>query len=135
MRRAKWVLVVVLCLLIAAVYPAIAQTQQLTGYVDGYEAGRVAAKAEIKTAPPFMGGLFLGVFYLAYSVLADGKMPPPGRVQALHGSDEYKRGYLEGYQEEWQSIRTRNALAGWGASVAVLLVYYAVVFSLVLGAY
>jgi hypothetical protein len=133
MRRTKWVLVVVSCLLVAAVYPAIAQTQQLTGYTDGYEAGRIAAKAENRTGAPFMGGLFLGVFYVGYSVLADGQMPPSGRVQALRGSDDYKRGYLEGYQKEWQSIRTRNALAGWVTSVAFWVLLYVIAFGAALG--
>jgi hypothetical protein len=133
MRRARLVLIVVSCLLAAAVYPAIAQTQQLTGYTDGYEAGRIAAKAEFRTSGPFLGGLFLGVFYVGYSVLADGKMPPFGRVQALRGSDDYKRGYLEGYQEEWQSIRTRNALGGWGTSVAFWVLLYAITIGAALG--
>ncbi len=126
MRRAKWVLLVVSCLLVAAVYPATAQTQQLTGYVDGFEAGRVDAKAEIKPSASFVAGLSLGVFYVAYSALADGKLPPLGRVKALGASDEYKRGYLEGYQKEWKSIRTRNALAGWGVWVATVVVVYAI---------
>jgi len=129
MRRTRVAIVVALCALVGAVYPVVAQNQQLTGYSNGYDAGRVDAKAEINGTGPFIGGLLLGIFFVGYSVLADGNLPPTGRVQAMNASDDYKRGYMDGYQKEWQSIRTRNALFGWGTAIAVELVIYAVLLN------
>jgi hypothetical protein len=129
MGRARSVLIVVSCLLAAAVYPAVAQTQQLAGYTDGYEAGRIDAKEEIKPGSAFVGGLILGVFYVGYSALTDGQMPPVGRIKSLNATDDYKRGYLEGYQKEWKSIRTKNALFGWGTWVTVVVAVYYIVLS------
>ncbi|MEN6368233.1 MAG: hypothetical protein ABFD77_00870 [Thermotogota bacterium] len=120
-------------LILAVSLCSAAQAQK--GYMDGYNEGRSLAVQQIRPGASFAGGFFLGIVYVAYSLLADGQAPSPAQMQSLPGSDDYKRGFLEGYKEEWKRIRTKNALYGWATEGVLVVAVYLVVYAALVAEY
>jgi len=96
-----------------------------SGYFDGYEDGRRAAEQDHNGTLQFGGGFLLGVLYLGYAALSPGQAPEPYRIAELEGrSDEYRQGFMEGYETEWKRLRTNNALFGAAASTVAYILFY-----------
>ena len=123
MRIARMLVSVVLVGVLVAVPLAVSAQEE--GYFDGYEDGRRAADQDHNGTLQFVGGLTLGVLYLGYAALAPGQAPEPYRIEELEGkSDEYRQGFMEGYEVEWKRMRTNNALYGAAASAAAYILFY-----------
>ena len=121
MRKKRWV-----CLALAVIIAICSVTAVAGEYLNGYEAGRLAAKADHSGLAQFTGGFFLGILYVGYAVLAPSPGPPTWRIQEITAKpDDYQRGFLEGYEKMWRSQRSVNALTGAlsGAALVYLLVF------------
>ena len=121
MRKAlvSWLMVVAL---LAA---SVAGWAQSGGYYEGLEDGRADAREDVNGTAQFVGGVALGVFYVVFSALLEGKHPAESRMMAISDrSDEYQRAYRESYTEEWKRARTNNGLLGWGVWVAIVVAVY-----------
>ena len=117
-------------LIIALIVASVAGVAQSNEYYGGYDDGRAAASEDVNGFAQFAGGFFLGLIYVVIAAVADGQSPEYARTQAIRSrSEDYQRGYREGYEEEWQRIRTNNALFGVGTLAAVYVVAYVVILS------
>jgi len=118
------------CVALIGVVVLFSVTAVAGSYAGGFEAGREAAKADHSGLAQFTGGFFLGIFYVGYAVLAPSPGPATWRLQNISAeSDEYQRGYMEGYEKMWRSTRSRNALGGLLTGVVTLYVVYAVLLA------
>lgn len=114
------------CVALIGVVVLFSVTAVAGSYTGGFEAGREAAKADHSGLAQFTGGFFLGIFYVGYAVFAPSPGPPTWRLQNISAeSDEYQRGYMEGYEKMWRSTRSGNALGGMLTGIATLYVLYA----------
>jgi len=114
------------CLALAGALVLFSVTAIAGDYTQGFEAGRVAAKADHSGLAQFAGGMFLGIFYLGYALIAPVPGAPTWRLQDISAkSDEYQRGFMDGYDKMWRSTRSRNAFGGLITGVAALYVVYA----------
>jgi hypothetical protein len=115
---------------VVAAVPLLVNAQS-TDYFDGYDAGREAAKRDVNGTMQFLGGFFLGIFYLGYAVFAPGQAPDEYHIESLRSRPgEYRQGFMEGYEVEWRRLRTNNALIGAGANLALTVLFYMWVIAL-----
>jgi len=113
------------CVVLCGVVLLFSITALAADYMDGFEAGREAAQADHSGLAQFTGGFFLGIFYVGYALLAPSPGPPTWRLQNINTrSDEYQRGFMEGYVKMWRSKRSMNALSGMLTGYAALYVFY-----------
>jgi len=118
MRKAlvSWLIVVVL------LASSVAGLAQSGGYYEGFEDGRAAAREDIDSTVHCVAGFTLGIFYVGYSVLSEGRHPTGARMSSIrHRSVDYQVAYRESYTEEWKRSRTNSSLLGWGLWVAVVV--------------
>ena len=126
MRRVSVSCLIIVALLVMSV-SGVAQSGT---YYEGFEAGRGAASQDVNGGAQFAGGFFFGLLYVVIAAVSDGQSPDYSRVQAMSNrSEDYQRGFRDGYEKEWVRIRTNNGLLGTGTLALLYVVLYASVFS------
>jgi len=97
-------------------------------YLGGYAAGRADGAAEADKTTYGVAGFFCGVCGVGAAALSN---PKPGTetLRSVGKSEEYIRGYSQGYSEARKSAQLNSALIGWGIGAVVSLGLYFILLS------
>ena len=126
MRKVMVSYLVVVALVFASVITCVGQSGD---YSNGYMQGENAANQDVSAGANFAGGFFLGLLYVVIVAVSDQGAPSYYQQQLVSRSPEFQRGFNDGYADEFQRIRTYNALAGSGTAPVAVVILYAILIA------
>ena len=128
MTNCKMISYLVIVSLLLTIFLAPLRVYATDDYYKGYQAGELAAEGQISKATWMMLGFFFGVFGVLGAYVGSGHEAKANSAVAMLGenySDEYKRGFRDGFIKKAKKIRGTNALTGCAIWAGIYLLMVA----------
>jgi len=124
MTNSKMISYLVIVSLLLTIFLAPLRVYATDDYYKGYQAGERAAEGQISKGTWMALGFFFGLWGVLGAYVGNGHERKANSAVAMLGenySDEYKRGFRDGFINKAKNIRGKNALIGCGIGIGLYL--------------